>query len=79
MTDGTGAGAVSAEMIRADTRVCVGSAMCVTMAPGAFELGPDRKVQVRQTLGETELEDLLDAEEGCPVSAITILREGRTA
>jgi len=64
--------AVTAAMVEANRRVCVGSGMCVAIAPGAFELGEDRKVQVRNPLVDTELDDLLDADDGCPVSAITI-------
>ncbi|GAU69367.1 putative 3Fe-4S ferredoxin [Streptomyces sp. NBRC 110611] len=57
--------------VAVDRRVCIGSGMCVAMAPDGFRLGPAR--QSHPTATETDAaESLLAAAEGCPVEAIAL-------
>jgi ferredoxin len=56
---------------RVDRDVCIGSGMCVSIAPDVFELGNDgiSKV-VNPDLCDDDL--LQEAAEGCPVQAIIL-------
>ena len=51
--------------------ICVGNAMCVTIATNAFQLNDDRQSAPANPDGDTE-ELIMEAAENCPVSAITI-------
>jgi ferredoxin len=57
--------------IAVDHDVCVGNAMCTTIAPKVFQLNDDRQSSVVNSEGDTE-ENILEAAENCPVSAITV-------
>jgi ferredoxin len=50
--------------------VCVGNAMCTTMAPKVFVLNEKRQSEATNPAGDT-LEKILEAAENRPVSAIT--------
>ena len=50
---------------------CVGNAMCVTIATSTFSLNDDRQSQVVNPEGDIE-QNVLEAAENCPVSAITV-------
>ena len=60
--------------ISVDLNVCVGNAMCETFAPKVFVLNDDRQSQVADPEGDT-MENILEAAENCPVSAITVVDE----
>lgn len=64
-----------------DKRRCCGTAMCVSTAPGYFALDPkDRRVMVLQSVPAPEdLEDVQDAIEVCPTSALRLEEEARAA
>tara|TARA_B100001964_G_scaffold42829_1_gene47515 strand:+ start:528 stop:770 length:243 start_codon:yes stop_codon:yes gene_type:complete len=57
--------------VSVDHDVCVGNAMCVTIATKAFELNDDRQAAPASPDGDTE-ELILEAAESCPVAAITV-------
>ena len=50
---------------------CVGSSICVCMAPGTFTLNEDGQATVIDAQGDT-VETILQAAEGCPMMAITV-------
>ena len=55
-----------------DLNVCVGNAMCETFAPKVFVLNDDRQSEVADAAADT-LENIMEAAENCPVSAITVV------
>ncbi len=57
--------------VAVDHDVCVGSAMCVAIAPAVFRLNDERQAEV--VPGEVVAADLAaEAAENCPVGAITV-------
>lgn len=54
-----------------DHQVCVGNAMCESIAPEVFQLNADRQSEAVNPAGDTE-ENILEAAENCPVSAIFV-------
>ena len=60
--------------ISVDLNLCVGNAMCETFAPKVFVLNDDRQSQVADPEADT-VENILEAAENCPVSAITVVDE----
>ena len=58
--------------ISVDHNVCVGNSMCETLAPKVFVLNDDRQSEAVNPDGDTE-ENILEAAENCPVSAITVV------
>ena len=60
--------------ISVDLGLCVGNAMCETFAPKVFVLNDDRQSQVADAAADT-VENILEAAENCPVSAITVVDE----
>jgi ferredoxin len=54
-----------------DHNVCVGNAMCTTIAPRVFVLDANRQSDAVNPEGDT-VEKVLDAAENCPVSAIIV-------
>ncbi|MEV6015382.1 ferredoxin [Streptomyces sp. f51] len=57
--------------VEVDRSVCIGSAQCVHLAPGAFRL--DAGMQSHPVEPETDAnEKILAAAEGCPVEAVMI-------
>ena len=57
--------------IRVDANLCVGSGMCVATQPGKFELQPDG--HARYAAAVLDEAAALEAEELCPVSAISLV------
>ena len=57
--------------IKVDHNVCVGNAMCETFAPHVFQLNDDRQSEAVDPAGDP-VEQVLEAAENCPVSAITV-------
>ncbi len=57
--------------IRVDHNVCVGNAMCESIAPQVFVLNVNRQSEAVNPAGDTE-EKILEAAENCPVSAIFV-------
>jgi ferredoxin len=57
--------------IRVDHDVCVGNAMCETIAPKVFRLNEKRQSEAVDPAADT-LENILEAAENCPVSAILV-------
>ena len=58
--------------VSVDHNVCVGNSMCETTAPKVFVLNDDRQSEAVDPDGDTE-ENILEAAENCPVSAITVV------
>lgn len=58
--------------VTVDHEVCVGNAMCETYAPKVFVMNEDLQSEVADSNGDTE-ENILEAAENCPVSAITVI------
>ncbi len=52
--------------------LCVGNAMCETIAPKVFVLNDDRQSEAKYPDADTE-ENILEAAENCPVSAIKVV------
>jgi ferredoxin len=57
--------------VRVDHNVCVGNAMCETIAPRVFRLNDNRQSEAVDPDADT-LEKILEAAENCPVSAIFV-------
>lgn len=57
--------------VAVDPKVCVGNAMCEAFAAGTFRLNEKRQSEAVDPKGST-LEQILEAAENCPVSAITV-------
>jgi len=57
--------------VSVDHDVCVGNAMCITIATNAFDLNAERQAQPANPDGDTK-ELILEAAENCPVAAITV-------
>jgi ferredoxin len=57
--------------VEVDSRRCAGSGWCVTVAPGAFEIGPSGKARPLADVSASR-EQLAEAEESCPVAAIRV-------
>ena len=55
-----------------DLNVCVVNAMCPHIASKSFALNDDRQGMVIDPDGDTR-ENVLEAAEACPVSAITVI------
>ena len=51
---------------------CVGNAMCAATTPKVFRLNKNRQSEVSNINGDTP-EQILEAAQNCPVSAITII------
>ncbi len=64
----TGDGAVRVDV---DADTCVGSTWCTTVAARTFVMGPDGKAHVANLDG-VDIEELQEAEDSCPVSAIRV-------
>ena len=58
--------------VTVDHNVCVGNAMCETIAPKVFVLNDDRQSEAVDPTADTE-ENILEAAENCPVSAIKVV------
>jgi ferredoxin len=57
--------------------LCVGSTMCLQLAPGAFALDENRQAVFAP--GDWELGALQEAADGCPMQAITIVEDNESA
>ncbi|QGV80870.1 ferredoxin [Streptomyces ficellus] len=57
--------------VEVDRAVCIGSGMCVNLAPDGFALDTARQSRPRAA-GTDPDERVLAAAEGCPVEAITL-------
>jgi ferredoxin len=54
-----------------DHQICVGNAMCETIATSTFRLNDNRQSEVFNPGGDS-IEKILEAAENCPVSAIFV-------
>ncbi len=54
-----------------DQQVCVGNAMCESIAPHVFRLNDNRQSEAIDPNGDS-VEKILEAAENCPVSAIFV-------
>ena len=54
---------------------CAGVTMCMQAAPGAFALNGDGQSEFQD--GDWDGPDLAGAADACPMSAITVLGDGR--
>jgi len=59
-------------LVSVDHNLCVGNSMCETLAPKVFVLNDDRQSEAVNPDGDTE-ENILEAAENCPVSAIKVV------
>lgn len=57
--------------IRLDTELCIGSGLCLGIAPEHFEAGPGHRTVLRTAVAAPD-EALVDAAACCPVEAITV-------
>ena len=57
-----------------DQDICIGSAPCVTIAPGVFQLNDDNKAYIVDP-NSADSETLLLAAQACPVQAIFLYDE----
>ena len=57
--------------VRVDHNLCVGNAMCETFAPHVFRLNDNRQSEAVDPDGDP-IEQILEAAESCPMSAITV-------
>ncbi len=57
--------------IRVDHGLCVGNAMCVALAPGAFAHNADRQSEPLDPYDEA-VDTILDAAASCPTGAIRV-------
>jgi ferredoxin len=60
--------------IEVDRGLCIGSGDCVETAPDVFQLDAEEKAVVIDPDGASA-EDVVQAAENCPVSAITVVGE----
>ena len=60
--------------IEVDRGLCIGSGDCVDTAPDVFQLDAEEKAVVVDPDGAT-VDDVVQAAENCPVSAITVTGE----
>ena len=58
--------------VSVDLDICVGNAMCETYAPKVFVLNDDRQSTVADPNADT-FENIMEAAQDCPVSAITVI------
>jgi ferredoxin len=58
--------------IHLDTTVCIGSGLCLGIAPQHFAAGPDHRAVLRAGLADPD-DAITDAAACCPVEAITIV------
>jgi ferredoxin len=56
-----------------DHHRCVGVAMCVATAPGAFAVNDEGLSEYQP--GSWERDDLVEAADACPMSAITVFAD----
>ncbi len=53
-----------------DQETCIGCGMCVSTSPDVFEMNEDGKAQAMADTTDENRASVLDAIDGCPVSAI---------
>jgi ferredoxin len=58
--------------ITVDKNLCVSNATCIAFAPNAFRLDAQGQSEVADPEGDSE-EAIIEAAEGCPVAAITVV------
>ena len=60
--------------LTADRQRCCGTAMCVSVSPGYFDLDPsDRRVRVlREQVAPENADEVAEAAETCPTSALQL-------
>ncbi|MCH8296693.1 MAG: ferredoxin [Chloroflexi bacterium] len=58
--------------VSVDHDICVGNAMCITIATNAFKLNDERQAVSANPDGDTE-EIIMEAAENCPVAAIKVM------
>lgn len=61
--------------VEVDHNVCIGAAPCTAMAPNTFALDDTGKAAILATADAEDQETILNAAQGCPVSAIIIKDE----
>lgn len=59
--------------VTVDQNKCIGCGACQAMCPDVFEFNDDGIMDVTtNTINEDNKEDVIDAKESCPVSAIEV-------
>ncbi len=61
--------------VEVDKNACIGAAPCVGVAPNSFELNDEAKAVILDTIGQDDMDTILNAARSCPVSAITVKNE----
>jgi ferredoxin len=59
-----------ARNVAVDTKLCIGCALCTSIAPATFEMGADGKSHAKNP-PKDGAEDVQRAVDGCPVKAIS--------
>ncbi len=55
-----------------DTELCIACGNCVETCPDIFEMGPETSQVKVETIPQDREDCARDAEDGCPVEAITL-------
>lgn len=55
-----------------DQETCIGCGLCTSVCPEVFDMNDSGKAEAKQEVTETNEDEAKDAEESCPVSAITV-------
>lgn len=64
------ADALNSIRVKIDTKKCLASSICTSVAPTAFEVGPDGHVVALDT-GSVDEDTLIDAVMSCPTKALS--------
>lgn len=61
---------------KVDKDICIGCGACAAIAPEVFEIDNDGlAISTTNEINIDDKEDVIDAKEGCPVNAISIMDE----
>ena len=59
--------------VRIDRKTCIGSANCIKVAPGLFQLDSEHVVAFKGEVAPIERDQVIEACQVCPVDALTVL------
>ena len=61
--------------LKVNKDICVGCGACQAICPNVYEIDVDGLATVKSQPTEINMEDAIDAKEGCPVGAIEEVNE----
>lgn len=63
--------------LKVDKDLCIGCGACSAICPDVFEIDPNDGLahEIVDEISEENIEDAVDAKEGCPVNAIDEVNE----